>query len=63
MGYEWTGTHDPGYVTDPRTNNRLFGNVTITPDWFTLSNDASMVLQKSFPGFSGPTTFTSIPPL
>ncbi|MGD0792558.1 MAG: hypothetical protein ABR920_12380 [Terriglobales bacterium] len=49
-GYEWTGTHDPGYVTDPRTNNRLFGNVTITPaHWLTIGNDASMVLQKSFP--------------
>jgi len=50
VGYEWTGTHHPGYVTDPRTNNRLFGNVTITPaHWVTLGNDASMVLQKSFP--------------
>jgi len=49
-GYEWTGTHDPGYVTDPRTNNRLFGNVTLTPaHWFTIGNDGSMVLQKSFP--------------
>ena len=49
-GYEWTGTHDPGYVTDPRTNNRLFGDVTMTPvHWFTIGNDASMVLQKSFP--------------
>ena len=50
VGYEWTGTHDPGYVTDPHTNNRLFGDVTITPaHWLTFGNDASMVLQKSFP--------------
>src|SRR5208337_889762 len=49
-GYEWTGTHDPGYVTDPRTNNRLFGDVTLTPaHWFTIGNDASMVLQTTFP--------------
>jgi hypothetical protein len=49
-GYEWTGTHDPGYVTDPRTNNRLFGDVTLTPvHWLTFGNNASMVLQKSFP--------------
>ena len=49
-GYEWTGTHDPGYVTDPRTNNRLFGDITLTPvRWLTFGNDASMVLQKSFP--------------
>jgi hypothetical protein len=50
VGYEWTGTHDPGYVTDPHTNNRLFGNVTITPvHWFTIGNDGSMILQQSFP--------------
>jgi hypothetical protein len=50
VGYEWTGTHDPGYVTDPRTNHRLFGNITITPvHWLTLGNDASMTLQRSFP--------------
>jgi len=50
VGYEWTGTHDPGYVTDPHTNNRLFGDVTITPvHWFTIGNDGSMILQQSFP--------------
>ncbi len=49
-GYEWTGTHSPGYVTDPRTNNRVFGDVTLTPvHWLTFSNDASIVLQRSFP--------------
>ncbi|HEX7424622.1 MAG TPA: hypothetical protein VF311_12170 [Terriglobales bacterium] len=49
-GYEWTGTHNPGYVTDPRTNNRLFGDVTITPvHWLTFGNDASIILQRSFP--------------
>jgi hypothetical protein len=49
-GYEWTGTHDPGYVTDPHTNHRVFGDVTITPaPWFTIGNDASMILQQSFP--------------
>jgi hypothetical protein len=50
VGYEWTGTHDPGYVTDPRTNQRLFGDLTITPvRWISFGNDASMILQKSFP--------------
>lgn len=49
-GYEWTGTHDPGYVTDPRTNQRVFGDVTITPvHWFSFGNDASIILQRSFP--------------
>ena len=50
VGYEWTGTHDPGYVTDPHTNNRLYGDVTFTPlHWLTVGNDGSMILQKSFP--------------
>jgi len=49
-GYEWTGTHDPGYVTDPRTNQRVFGDVSLTPvQWLSLGNDASMILQRSFP--------------
>jgi hypothetical protein len=49
-GYEWTGTHDPGYVTDPRTNHRVFGEVTLTPvHWLSLGNDASFVLKQSFP--------------
>src|ERR1039457_3594001 len=49
-GYEWTGTHDPGYVTDPHTNHRVFGDITITPaSWFTIGNDASVILQQSFP--------------
>jgi hypothetical protein len=50
VGYEWTGTHDPGYVTDPHTNHRVFGDVSITPvHWFTIGNDGSMILQQSFP--------------
>jgi hypothetical protein len=49
-GYEWTGTHDPGYATDPHTNHHVFGDLTITPvQWFSIGNDASIVLQQSFP--------------
>lgn len=49
-GYEWTGTHDPGYVTDPRTNHRVFGDITMTPvHWVTIGNDGSIILQQSFP--------------
>jgi hypothetical protein len=49
-GYEWTGTHAPGYVTDPGTNNSVFGDVTITPvQWFTFTNDLRVILQRSFP--------------
>ncbi len=50
VGYEWTGTNDPGYVTDPRTNQRLFGDLSITPvRWLSFGNDASTILQRSFP--------------
>lgn len=49
-GYEWTGTHDPGYVTDPHTGHRMFASVTLMPvRWFTFNNDASILLQRSFP--------------
>ncbi|MGO9083933.1 MAG: hypothetical protein ACLQBK_01800 [Candidatus Sulfotelmatobacter sp.] len=51
-GYEWTGTHAPGFVTDPQTNHRMFGDVTLTPvSWLTLGDDASIILQQSFAGF------------
>ena len=49
-GYEWTGTHSPGYVTDPGTNQRIFGDVTISPvQWLSFTNDGSIMLQQSFP--------------
>jgi len=51
-GYEWTGTHDPGFVTDPRTNHHVFGDFSVTPiPWFTLGDDASIILQQGFGGF------------
>jgi hypothetical protein len=49
-GYEWTGTHAPGYVTDPQTNHRVFSDVTLTPvRWLTFNDDVSILLQQSFP--------------
>ena len=30
-GYEWTGTHDPGYLIVPQSNNRIFADLTFTP--------------------------------
>jgi hypothetical protein len=49
-GYEWTGTHAPGYGTDPQTNHRLFADVTLTPvRWLTFNDDVSVILQRSFP--------------
>jgi len=51
-GYEWTGTHAPGYVTDPHTNHRVFGDISVTPvAWATVGDDLSVILQQSFPGF------------
>jgi predicted CXXCH cytochrome family protein len=49
-GYEWTGTQNPGYLTDPMNNNRIFGNVTLTPaHWLTFTNDNSFIVQNGFP--------------
>jgi hypothetical protein len=48
-GYEWTGTHDPGYLVVPRSNNRIFGDVTLTPaTWLTFANDTSIIVQNDF---------------
>jgi hypothetical protein len=50
-GYEWTGTHNPGYVSDPRTNHRTFGDLSVSPaSWITFGDDVSLIFQKSFPG-------------
>lgn len=48
-GYEWTGTHDPGYLVVPRSNNRIFGNFTFAPAaWLTFANDTSIIVQNDF---------------
>jgi hypothetical protein len=50
LGYEWIGTHAPGYLTDPETSHRPFasGSYALT-SWLTVSNDFSVLLQSSFP--------------
>ncbi len=49
-GYEWTGTHNPGYLLIPKSNNRVFGDVTLTPRrWLIFSNDTSIIVQNAFP--------------
>jgi len=49
-GYEWTGTHNPGYLLDPKSNNRIFGDVTLTPKpWLIFTNDTSIIVQNAFP--------------
>jgi predicted CXXCH cytochrome family protein len=49
-GYEWTGTHDPGYLVVPQSNNRVFTDVTLTPaKWLVFANDLSIIVQNDFP--------------
>jgi hypothetical protein len=51
LGYEWIGTHAPGYLTDPETSHRPFvsGSYALT-SWLSFGNDFSVLLQNSFPG-------------
>jgi hypothetical protein len=54
-GYEWTGTHDPGYLIVPQSNNRIFADVTLTPaKWLTFTNDTSIIVQNAFPAIPLP---------
>ena len=56
-GYEWTGTHDPGYLIVPGSNNRAFGDVSLTPyKWLTFTNDFSAIVQNAFPAIPLPNT-------
>jgi predicted CXXCH cytochrome family protein len=49
-GYEWTGTRDPGFLTDPRSNNRSFADLTLSPfPWLIFTNDISILVQNAFP--------------
>ena len=49
FGYEWIGTHAPGYLTDPRSAHRAFasGSYALT-SWLTFSNDFSVLFESSF---------------
>jgi DmsE family decaheme c-type cytochrome len=56
-GYEWTGTHQPGFLIVPQSNNRTFADVTLTPAaWLVFANDTSIVLQNAFPARALPDT-------
>ena len=56
-GYEWTGTHDPGYLIIPQSNNRSFANLwlTLTPR-LVFTNDVSIIVQNAFPAVPLPNT-------
>jgi len=48
-GYEWVGTHAPGYVTDPGTAGRVFAEATVSPSSrISLTNDFSVLSQSKF---------------
>jgi len=56
-GYEWTGTHEPGYLIVPRSDNRVFADVTLTPaTWLVFANDTSIIVQNSFSALPLPNT-------
>jgi hypothetical protein len=56
-GYEWTGTHDPGFLTVPRSDNRAFADVILTPvKQLVFSNDISVIVQNAFPAVPLPNT-------
>jgi predicted CXXCH cytochrome family protein len=57
IGYEWTGTNDPGYLLVPRSNNRIFSDLAITPSsWLTFANDTSIIVQNDFAAVPLPNT-------
>jgi len=56
-GYEWTGTHNPGYLVVPRSDNRVFTDLTLTPKtWLVFANDISIIAQNAFPSVPLPDT-------
>jgi hypothetical protein len=56
-GYEWTGTHDPGYLIVPQSNNRTFADIWFTPTQkLAFTNDTSIILQNAFPAIPLPNT-------
>lgn len=49
-GYEWTGTQDPGYVTDPGTAHRFTLNGSATPQrTLSIAENFNATLQSGFP--------------
>ena len=61
-GYEWTGTHQPGFLVVPQSNNRAFADVWLTPTkWLVFSNDLSVIVQNAFPDVALPNSPTAPP--
>ena len=56
-GYEWIGTHDPGFLIVPQSDNRIFANVSLTPiHWLTFTNDTNIIVQNDFRSIALPNT-------
>jgi predicted CXXCH cytochrome family protein len=56
-GYEWTGTHDPGYLLIPKSNNRVFADLTLSASsWLVFTNDISVIAQNAFEAIPLPNT-------
>jgi predicted CXXCH cytochrome family protein len=56
-GYDWTGTHNPGFLTVPQSDNRVFADVIFTPSsLLVFANDTSIVVQNAFPAVPLPFT-------
>lgn len=48
-GYEWIGTHAPGYLIDPQTSHRVFAGGSLTPNqWVSFTEDFSVLRQSDF---------------
>jgi hypothetical protein len=61
-GYEWTGTHHPGYLIVPQSNNRAFADVWYTPNpRLVIMNDFSVIVQNAFPSVALPNNPTEPP--
>ncbi len=57
VGYAWTGTDHPGYLIVPKSDNRIFSNLWLTPKaWLTLSNDLNIDVQNAFPADALPSS-------
>jgi len=56
-GDEWTGTHHPGDLTVPQSNNRTFADLwlTLTPR-LVFTNDVSIIVQNAFAAVPLPNT-------
>jgi predicted CXXCH cytochrome family protein len=56
-GYEWTGTHHPGFLIVPKSNNRIFADVNLFPvHWLIFTNDTSIIVQNAFAAIPLPNT-------